>query len=121
MLRVYPASKVKHAQKWLDLHANDPDFFFHARWLKASKTESNFNDIAFERLWGMCQEDVENADVILAYAEKGDVLKGAFVEVGMALAYGVKVVEIGCEGSWVNHEGVTRFETLEEALDSLRD
>jgi hypothetical protein len=119
MIRIYPASKVKHAQKWLDLHRDHPNFFFHARWLKASKNESDFNDVAFEQLWRMCQEDVRDADVLLAYAEKGDTLKGAFVEVGMALAYGVKVVEVGCEGSWVNHEGVTRFDTLEDALEYM--
>lgn len=120
MLRVYPASKVKHAQKWLDLHESNPHLFFHARWLKASKKESDFNNGAFGHLWRMCEEDVKSADVVLVYAEEGDRLKGAFVEAGMALAFDKKVLAVGCEGTWVHHKNVKRCETLKQALAHIK-
>lgn len=121
MLRVYPASKVKHAQKWIDLQESESYLFFHARWLKASKKEADFNNGAFAHLWEMCQEDVQSADVVLIYAEEGDRLKGAFVEAGMALAFGKKVLAVGCQGTWVHHKNVRRFDTLEQALEDIRN
>ena len=121
MLRVYPASKVKHAQKWLELQETNPYVFFHARWLKTAKNEENLGPESYPELWRMCEQDVRSADVLLAYVEDGEVLKGALVEVGIAIASGVKVFAVGFkEGSWMYHKGVERFDTLEQAMFQIK-
>lgn len=126
MIRVYPSSKVKHAPMWRELQKTVPHVFFNARWIKRAeiekKEEMDVRD--YRDLWSECLEDIRNSDALLLYAEDGDQLKGALVEVGMALAFGVKVILVTAVedwyvyGTWM-HYNVTKCETIEQAMDYL--
>jgi hypothetical protein len=68
--------------------------------------------------WIEDHQDVAQSDVVLVYAEEGDVLRGAFVEAGMGIALEKLVVAVGDGefGTWVCHPQVTRVPNLESAL-----
>ncbi len=79
-------------------------------------------------LWARIEREVCNAERLILYVEQIDFpLKGALVEVGMALAAGVKVFVVAphvelepksCRpiGSWMNHPLVRHVATMDEAL-----
>lgn len=125
MIRVYPSSKVKHAPMWRELHRDAPHVFLNARWIKRAEHESDLKENGFKDLWNECQDDIESADAVLVYAEDGDVLKGALVEVGMALANGIRVIIIVSEhnrlayGTWVHLDSVEWVTSMEDALELL--
>ncbi|MFA9261732.1 MAG: hypothetical protein ACEQSB_00005, partial [Undibacterium sp.] len=67
-------------------------------------------------------EDVSTADCVIVYAEKGEHLRGALVEAGIALALKVPVMVIGDHpdyGTWQYHPGVIRYATIEDAFSSI--
>ena len=83
----------------------------------------------FTALWFRIQGEIQASCGLILYAETEDFpLKGAYVEVGMALAYGkpVAVVLPGVEielphvrpvGSWINHPQVRVFQSVFVARD----
>lgn len=125
MIRVYPSSKVRHAPMWRRLQQEVPHVFFNARWIKRAESQEEMDSYELAELWRECQQDVKDADLLLIYAEDGDQLKGAFVEVGMALAYGVKVMFVTpvedwhAFGTWMHGTAVQRASTIEEAMTRL--
>lgn len=81
-------------------------------------------------LWLQNQNQIYDCACLILYAEKEDFpLKGALIEVGMALANGKQVfVVIDFEledktlrpvGSWIKHPNVTVVKTLEEVLQQI--
>jgi hypothetical protein len=109
--RIYVASKTKHAPMWRRLR--DEGWPIISTWIdEAGEGEtSDFTD-----LWRRCIEEAKSASRVILYHEQGDVLKGAFVEIGAALATGVPVFVVGDPpGSWVHHPGVIQVADLEEA------
>lgn len=109
---IYMASKTAHAPRWRDLRA--AGFRIISTWID----EAGVGETAcFTDLWRRCVDEAAGADALIIYREPGEVLKGAFVEAGAALAVGTPVYAIGCdEFSFVNHASVTRCATLAEAL-----
>lgn len=99
--------------------------FFHARWVKRAEKESELKGDDFRDLWLECKEDIVSADVVLVYAEDGDVLKGALVEVGIAIANGIPVIIVTSEanrsayGTWIYLDGVEWTNTLEDAINMI--
>ncbi len=83
----------------------------------------------FGVLWERIRQDVSAATHVVVFACTADfTLKGALVEVGMAIAAGkpIRLVlarDVALEprscrpiGSWINHPLVKRFESIEAAL-----
>ena len=110
---------------WRKLQQEVPHVFFNARWIKRAEKESDLKEDDFRDLWKECQQDIHDADVLLVYAEDGDHLKGALVEVGMALSRTVKVILVTpvkdkhVYGTWMHADGVEWVTTMEEAMDLL--
>lgn len=79
-------------------------------------------------LWRRISKEVQDADALILYAEQGDFpLKGALIEVGMALGIGKRVLVVlpGVEleprsmrplGSWAMHPLVTFHENVTHAI-----
>lgn len=123
MLRVYTASKLKHAPMWRELCASTPHLQFHARWLKHNSLGTPDTPEHAVEFWLQDEQDVRDADAVLVMAEGDDHLRGALVEAGMAIAYGVPVIVVGTHadyGTWQHHPGVTRMDDLASALLYLR-
>ena len=82
----------------------------------------------FGELWLRIQNEIDSCDELVLYAEAGDFpLKGAFIEVGMALAMNRPVVvclpSVELEGrtfrpigSWISHPLVRRNDDIRDVL-----
>ncbi|OCC05163.1 hypothetical protein BA190_09620 [Labrys sp. WJW] len=119
MLKVYTASKLVHGPKWRLTGRDEPGIYFHARWLKHNAIGTPDIPEEAEDFWLQDEQDVRQADAVLVYAEKGEHLRGALVEAGMALAYGVPVFVVGEHedyGTWQEHPGVRKVPDIKTAL-----
>lgn len=83
---------------------------------------------SFEDLWLRIRNEIYACEYFILYAERDDFpLKGALVEVGMALAFQKPVIIVlNFEpegrtyrpiGSWITHPYVHRVDTIQHALD----
>lgn len=116
-MKIYVASKTRHAEKWKALRAAGVPI--NSTWIDKAvdKASPSLSD-----LWIRCVSEAAEADALIIYADHGggrEILKGAFIEAGAALASGRPVYTIGLQdsdGSWVNHPLVTRCDSVEQAL-----
>lgn len=118
-MRIYMASKTKHADKWKALRAGGVNII--STWIDEAGAgeSSDLGELAMRCIL----EASRHVDRVILYAEEGDVLKGAYIEVGAALARGVPVYAVGpviSQTSAFRHHPLW-FEggTLEEALTSV--
>jgi hypothetical protein len=115
---IYIASKTKHAPRWRDLRGNH-GFQIISTWIdEAGPGESpNRPDLACR-----CISEAIMADRFILYCEPGEVLKGALVEMGAALAAGKPVFTVGECDNWpagsafVDHPLVERFDDVVTAM-----
>lgn len=122
MIRVYTASKLRHAAMWRQLCAETKHVQFHARWLKHNVIGTPDDAVNASEFWLQDEQDVRDADAMLVYAEDGEHLRGALVEAGIAIACGIIVFVVGNHpdfGTWQYHPGVVRVPTLAAALEYL--
>lgn len=123
---VYIASKVRHAVTWKMLRASG--FPVISTWID----EAGDGDTSdFADLWRRCITEAITAEVVIVYRLPGEALKGAWTEVGAALAYGVPVYAVGIppKGSTGNPDeeftigaavGITHFPNLDAAIEAAR-
>jgi hypothetical protein len=115
MSGIYTASKARHAHIWVKLRAEGLPIA--STWIDEPDDDRVVDMLD---LWDRCVGEAARAAVTLVYHEPGDVLRGAYVEMGAALASGKPVVWCGRpeagEPSALRHRGITRVENLDEAL-----
>jgi hypothetical protein len=126
---VYGASVVGHAGLWKDRRRA-----WRAQGIQITSTWIDAHDLGNEhRLtplflagqWIQNYQDLLHAKAVIVYAEKGDVLRGALVEAGIAMGMH-KAVVLVCDhdhpsfGSWQYHPLVHYCKTLDMALHVLR-
>lgn len=129
-LRMYFASKTIHAERWRQIDLTSPHIKVTSRWIKQvildegdiihksrdiGRQGADIRDFA-ARCWMEDQQDVENSDFVVLYAEEGEHLRGGLVEAGMAISTGIPVICIGTHpdyGSWQWHPMVMRQPSLE--------
>lgn len=117
-MKVYTASKLKHAPLWNRLFEEWEEVHLHARWFRLHVGTTPDAPCYAKVFWQHDLEDVSEADAVLVYAEKEDKLRGALVEAGMAIALGTPVIVVGEHedyGTWQYHPLVYRVDTLEHA------
>lgn len=109
-MKIYIASKALHRPQWRDYRKLGVPII--SRWIDTPDEHLDRELPAgfdFAQLWTQCVEDVVAADVTVVYVEHGEVLKGAILEVGVALGLGKKVVACGpmstflANGTWIHH------------------
>ena len=119
-LKLYVASKSEHGPAWqamrLPLAEEGVDII--ATWVDESGP-SESPDLT--DLWVRCIDEVKACDLVVAWHNEGETWKGAYVEIGAALASGVPVYVIGRPpGSWVNHPLVTICADVSDAIEDHR-
>jgi len=121
MLKIYIASKFKHGERWNN-GLEFSRFDLVSRWIThyagQVPDEPQFCKIG----WIHDLEDVARADALVVYAESGEHLCGALVEVGAALALGKHVVLVGEHpdwGTWQYHPLVHKVLTVDAAEQIL--
>jgi hypothetical protein len=90
---IYIASKAKHGARWVSLR--EQGWPICSTWIDESG-EGETQDV--RDLWDRCVNESASADVLILYAEPGEVMKGGLVEMGAALARGVRVLYVGPTG-----------------------
>lgn len=109
--RYYVASKTEHADMWKAMRAEGAPII--STWLDEAGVGETGD---FTDLWQRCVAEVRSCDRLVAYHSDGDVWKGAFVEIGAALAAGIPVSVVGDPpGSWLAHPLVTRSASVRQA------
>jgi hypothetical protein len=117
--RVYVASKSKYGRLWRERRDEWADrLTITATWIDESEmgaTEDHAD------LWRRCVAEAAQADALVAVHHDGEAWKGAYVEIGAALAHGVPVFVVGePPGSFVHHPLIARCDEVGEALDAAR-
>ena len=113
---VYIASKTKHAWRWRELRENGYPVI--STWIDESGAGETSD---FADLWLRCVHEASHCDALILYREPDEILKGAWVEAGAALACGIPVFSVGCEAfSFVNHPGVSTHSSIYAAISAIR-
>lgn len=114
---IYFASKVWHAKQWQTLR--DAGVLTVSTWIDEAG-EGQTADYA--ELSDRCVAEISRASAVLLYCEPGEILKGALIEVGVALATGTPVLCVGeCESLsrvFRKHPLWQEFSTVDEALEA---
>lgn len=115
MAGIYIASKTKHGPRWRAMR--DAGVPILSTWIDEAE-EGATSD--WQDLWRRCVSESSAADALIVYREPGEVLKGAFVEMGAALACGIHVYAVGLDEFSVRHHPLVRsVASLDEALAAI--
>lgn len=112
---VYVASKSKYGPLWRELRdAWEGHAIIVSSWIDESG-EGETSDHA--DLWTRCIGEARSADLLIACYEEGDIWKGAYIEIGAALACQKPVYLCGRPpGSFIHHPLVTLASDPDDAL-----
>src|SRR5690242_10426791 len=112
-MRVYAASRASlpaRAAMWKALRKDGVDII--STWIDEAEPEATAN---LGKLWQRIAKEIASADRLVLYVESGDFpLKGALVEIGIALALEIEICIVAPDvtlerksfrplGSWVCH------------------
>lgn len=112
MVRVYIASKTRHANLWIKLRHDGINII--STWIDESGVGETVDK---KELAVRCIKEASDCDVCLVYAEEGEVLKGAYCEMGAALANGKPVLVVGdLDTILTQHPNVTQCLSIHGAL-----
>lgn len=89
-MRLYTASKTTHAHLWQALRSSGVPIT--ATWIDEA---GEGQTASYAELADRCIREVAQADAVLLYCAPGEILKGALIEVGAALALGKPVLCVG--------------------------
>lgn len=121
-LRIYTASKLKHADTWRKLRSDWPEFDWVARWPTDHCGNIPDTDTFARWFWMQDMEDVARCDVVVVFAEGDDHLRGALVEAGATIALHKTVIVVGEHpdyGTWQWHSSVRRVRDMAELRVTL--
>lgn len=98
-IRVFPISKLRHADLVMHWREEYPDIHFTARWPITASLGSEAQRPVYQ--W-MNEAEIEllNSDCVLVYAEKGEILKTGLVQVGIAFSRRIPMFVIGEHDSY---------------------
>lgn len=130
MIKVYVASKTKHALMWQAFRKNAP-FAMTSTWIDMIHEDGTDDaDGRFDQLWETIVGDVDEADGLILYVESGDFpLRGALVEVGLAISKDIPVAIVTPDivvdergnpfGTWVHHPLVSLHPSIHYAAQEM--
>lgn len=114
MMKVYVASKSVHGPRWITMREHGAPFV--SSWIDESGPGQTSD---WADLTARCVREAAAADGLIVYAEPGEILKGALIEWGAALAAGKPVVYVGPKHKWTVHPLVQTADSVEQALNKL--
>lgn len=116
---IYIASKTKHAAKWQALRAKGYNII--STWIDEAGEGESADMVG---LCNRCVQESKDCDAMVVYREEDDYLKGAFIEMGIALSVPMKpiflvgpVLPYGSAFTF-SHQ-VLSARTVEEALEFI--
>lgn len=127
-LKVYCASKIRHAPLWRDLRAGRLSFCeIVSSWIDTEKADENTTPAQFAHIWTLNVRDAQSADFVLLYGEDEDWprLSGTIFEAGIAIGRKRQVLIVGrppSRMSWIYHPNVTLTDSpfFDKAIEILQ-
>jgi hypothetical protein len=117
---IYIASKTRHANKWIALREKGINIISTWIYEAGEGQTKDMNDLCFR-----CINESLTCDAMIVYIEDGDVLKGAFIEMGVALS--VKLKPIYLVGEVLKRNSVFTYshqvlsaKSIEHALQMIK-
>lgn len=118
VLKFYVASKTTHAEFWKH-QRREFGCQIISTWIDEAGEGQTAN---YSELAQRCISEVQKADVLVLYCEPGELLKGALIEVGAALALGKEVRCVGnCDSLsrvFVKHPKWRNFVSMFDAFSA---
>ena len=117
------AAKLRHAEMFKKLRENHPDIHFISRWIVTTEKGSEEQKPVYE--W-MREAEIEiaNSHCMLVWAERGEILKNALIQVGMAIAMRIPVIVVGENASYAEWQFwqpyVSRSSNLNQAIKDIK-
>ena len=112
-LTFYIASKTTHAEQWRAMRQSG--IRINATWIDEAGEGQSAD---YSELAARCIAEACGADAVVLYCEAGEILKGAMIEVGAALAVGK---EVRCVGDCPSISRVFRKHPLWRNCGSLTE
>lgn len=128
-VRVYTASKIEQAERWIRLRAEWPEVHFTARWpfmvaMGGETKDGVARGFSPSQFWQDDLADVARAQVVLVFGESHEHLRGALVEAGMGIALRKQIIVVGEHpdyGTWQFHPSVHRVADLSRVRNKLKE
>jgi hypothetical protein len=120
-MKIYCASKAKHAPWWQALRAAGVPIT--ATWIDWPANEHGAleptND-AWSRHWQRCIDEASEAGICIFICNEGETACGALIEAGAALAAGRQVFIVSpYKWTFANHPRCRTFATLADAIAAI--
>lgn len=116
-------AKLRHAPMFLKLREQYPDIHFISRWIVTASLGSEEQKPVYEWM-GEAEMEICNSHCVIVYAERGEVLKNALVQVGLALRQRTPVYVIGENSSYAEWQFwaplVTRATNLNQCIKMIK-
>lgn len=113
---IYIASKTRHADRWIKLREAGAPII--STWIDEAAPGASAN---LDDLWHRCIAESSSCAVLIVYREPEDILKGAWIEMGAALACGIPVFAVGMREYTVSKcRQLRHFDTINEAFEAAR-
>ncbi len=110
---LYFASKTVHAGMWRAMRKRGVPII--STWIDEAEPGQTSDWID---LWSRCFDEPKNAAAVVLYRRPEEVLKGAWIEVGVALDNGVPVYAVGANRASIRHHPLfIACDSLQEAID----
>lgn len=114
---IYIASKTKHAERWRFLRDKLGEEII-STWIDEA---DDYATLDWPGLWRRCTSEASSAQVMILYREPSEELKGAWVELGAAMATGVPIFAIGIEDfNIAKDDRITHFRDMKSAISAAR-
>lgn len=122
--KIYIASKARHRPRWREFR-DGMGYQIISRWIDTgdkyigTTAGDAMSDLDYRQLWRECVQDVRDCDVLVLYVEEGEHLKGALIELGIALGLKKEIIvtgPLGDNGTWHYHDKVEVSDKSIEAL-----
>lgn len=109
--RIYIASKTKHAGWWRQVAEYHP---VSSSWIYEAEPGQTLD---YNRLWATIESEIRFGRALLAYHKPGEILKGVWIEIGIAFACDVPIHGVGFEEYTFGKAGfMTHHATFNQAL-----
>ena len=116
--KIYMASKVKHFQKWIDLR--NKGYNIISTWIDEAGPGQTKDK---SELCNRVIDEVKNSDFLIVYIENGEFLKGALIEMGIAMGFGIPIFTVGQvlkpDSVFTYCSLIHQFNSIEESLNQI--
>lgn len=117
--KIYMASKTKHFQKWIDLRNNGVNII--STWIDEAGDGKTLDK---KNLCLRVINEIKECDYLIVYVEEGEFLKGALIEMGVAMGFDKPIIMIGSvlkyESVFTYYHSIKQCLTINDALNFIK-